>query len=61
MSDKNILSTEDQARVDGYLNKPNHQVERRSFRPWLLMGVIVLVMTFLSLFSYMLAFVNDVI
>lgn len=61
MSEKNILSTEDQARVDDYLNRPNHQIERKPFRPWLLMGIIVLVMTFLSLFSYLLAFVNDVI
>lgn len=61
MSDKNILSSEDQARVDDYLNRPNHQIERKPFRPWLMMGGIVVVMTFLSLFSYLLALVNDVI
>ena len=55
------LSTEDQARVEQYLQRPNHQVERKPFRPWLLLGVIVAVMTVLSLFSYWLAWVQGVV
>jgi hypothetical protein len=61
MSEKNILNAEDQARVDGYLSRPIHQVERKPFRPWLMMGVVVLVMIFLSIFSYILAYVHGVI
>jgi quinol-cytochrome oxidoreductase complex cytochrome b subunit len=61
MSDKNILNTEDQARVDAYLNSPNHQIERKPFRPWLMMGGVVLVMIFLSIFSYILAYFHGVI
>lgn len=61
MSDKNILNSEDQARVDAYLSRPNHQIERKPFRPWLMMGVVVLVMVFLSIFSYILAYIHGVI
>jgi len=31
------LNPEDQRRVDEYLSAPQHQVERRPFRPWLLL------------------------
>lgn len=58
---KNELNSEDQARVERYLNRPTHRIERKPFRPWLLMGVIVLVMTFLSLFSYLLAYLHGVV
>lgn len=61
MSEKNILNAEDQARVDDYLSRPTHQVERKPFRPWLMMGVVVLVMIFLSIFSYILAYIHGVI
>jgi quinol-cytochrome oxidoreductase complex cytochrome b subunit len=61
MSEKNILNSKDQARVDAYLSRPNHQIERKPFRPWLLMGVVVLVMIFLSIFSYILAYIHGVI
>lgn len=58
---KPILSDEDQDRVDRYLNRPIHQVERKPFRPWLLLGVIVIVMTVLSVFSYGIAWWHGVI
>ncbi len=58
---KEILSEEDQARVDSYLNRPIHQIERKPFRPWLLLGVIVLVMILLSVFSYGIAWWHGVI
>lgn len=57
----NQLGPEDQARVEKYLNRPIHQVERKPFRPWLLMGVIVAFMTAMSLFSYFLAYINGVV
>jgi hypothetical protein len=43
------------------LNSPIHQVERKPFRPWLLLGVIVCVMTVLSVFSYGIAWWHGVI
>lgn len=61
MDKKNTLSSEDQARVDAYLSRPNHQIKRQPFRPWLLMGVIVLVMIGLSVFSYLFALFYGVI
>ena len=55
------LSEEDQARVDTYLQRPIHQVDRQPFRPWLLMAIIVLVMTILSGLSYLLAYVKGLV
>ena len=57
----NQLSSEDQARVEQYLNRPTHRIDRKPFRPWLLLGVILLVMTGLSLFSYLLAYLHGVV
>ncbi len=34
------LSDEDMARVDEYLSSPIHQVERKPYRPWLLLAVL---------------------
>ena len=61
MTANNRLSEADQARVNAYLNRPNHQVERKAFRPWLLMGAIVVLMTVLSLFSYGLAYLKGLV
>ncbi|MFT5116744.1 MAG: hypothetical protein ACI9NY_000267 [Kiritimatiellia bacterium] len=58
---KTTLTAEDQARVDSYLNGPIHQVDRKPFRPWLLLGVIVIVLTVLSLFSYGIAWWHGVV
>jgi hypothetical protein len=55
------LTPEDQEKVDRYLNSPIHQVERKPFRPWLLLGVIVCVMTVLSVFSYGVAWWHGVV
>ena len=57
----NKLSQEDQARVEAYLSRPNHQVERKPFRPWLLLAIILGVMTGLSLLSYLLAYLHGVV
>ena len=35
------LNPEDQRRVDEYLRAPQHQVERKPFRPWLLLALVV--------------------
>ncbi|MGH1487183.1 MAG: DUF3094 family protein [Cellvibrionaceae bacterium] len=61
MTDNKQLNEEDLARVESYLNRPNHRIERKPFRPWLLLLIIVLVMTGLSLFSYLLAYLHGVI
>ena len=55
------LTPEDQARVDSYLNRPNHQIERQPFRPWLLLAVIVAVLTVLSVMSYGIAWWHGVV
>jgi hypothetical protein len=58
---KTTLSAEDQARVDSYLNRPIHQINRTPFRPWLLLGVIVIVLTALSFLSYGIAWWHGVV
>jgi hypothetical protein len=55
------LSPEDQARVDRYLSISSNQTERKPFRPWLLMGVIWLVLMVLSGVSYWVAVEHGVI
>jgi len=51
------LNPDDQKHVEEYLQLPQNQVERRPFRPLLLLGVVVIVgigMGFLSrLLSYL--------
>jgi hypothetical protein len=55
------LNAEDQARVDSYLKGSIHTVERKPFRPWLLLGVIVIVLTALSVLSYGIAWWHGVV
>ena len=55
------LYPEDQAKVDEYLNRPNKRIARKPFRPWLLLGIIVLLMTVMSVFSYYLAYQHGVV
>ena len=49
------LTPEDQRRVDQYLQAPQHQVERRPFRPWLLLVLVVGVTVVLGLLSRLLS------
>ena len=49
------LNPEDQRRVDQYLQAPQHQVERRPFRPWLLLFLVVGVTVLLGLLSRLLS------
>ncbi|MBF8748390.1 DUF3094 family protein [Pseudomonas putida] len=48
------LNPDDQRRVDEYLRAPQHQVERRPFRPLLLLGLVVVVTIVLGLISRLL-------
>ena len=49
------LNPDDQRRVEEYLQAPQHQVERRPFRPWLLLILLVVVVTGLGLLSRLLS------
>lgn len=49
------LSPEDQQRVEQYLNAPQHQVQRKPFRPWLLLLMVIAVVIGLGLLSRLLA------
>lgn len=49
------LNPEDQRRVDEYLRAPQHQVERKPFRPLLLLGLVVAVTIGLGLLSRLLS------
>lgn len=49
------LNPEDQKRVDQYLSAPQHQVERRPFRPWLLLVLVLAVVIGLGLLSRLLS------
>ena len=52
------LNPEDQKRVEEYLQAPQHQVERRPFRPWLLLIVVVAVVIGLGLLSRLLSYLT---
>ncbi|EPJ85309.1 MULTISPECIES: DUF3094 family protein [Pseudomonas] len=52
------LNPEDQQRVEEYLQAPQHQVERRPFRPWLLLIVVVFVVVGLGLLSRLLSYLT---
>jgi hypothetical protein len=49
------LNPDDQRRVDEYLRAPQHQVERRPFRPWLLLALTLAVVIGLGLLSRLLS------
>mgnify|MGYP001319425490 FL=1 len=49
------LNPEDQERVGQYLRAPQHQVERKPFRPLLLLVLVVAVVVGLGLLSRLLA------
>lgn len=55
------LSQEDQARVDRVVSRGVNSVERAPFRVWLLLGIILMVLTGLSIFSYLLAWFHGVV
>nr|WP_314582152.1 DUF3094 family protein [uncultured Pseudomonas sp.] len=52
------LNPEDQKRVEEYLQAPQHQVERRPFKPWLLLVVVLAVVIGLGLLSRLLSYLT---
>jgi hypothetical protein len=52
------LNPEDQKRVEEYLQTSQHRVERRPFRPWLLLIVVVAVVVGLGLLSRFLSYLT---
>ncbi len=49
------LSPDDQQRVDQYLSAPQHRVERRPFRPWFLLFIVLASVIGLGLLSRLLS------
>ena len=49
------LSAEDQARVDKYLSSPIHSVERKPFKPWIMMVMLLSSVASLSLISVLIS------
>ncbi|GFM67676.1 DUF3094 domain-containing protein [Pseudomonas cichorii] len=52
------LNPDDQRRVQHYLNAPQHQVERRPFRPWLLLVLVIAVVIGLGFLSRLLSYLT---
>lgn len=55
------LTPEDQARVDAVTHRGVNSVERKPFRLWTLLGVILLVLTMLSGVSFLIARIQGVV
>jgi len=49
------LNPDDQKRVDEYLSAPQHQIERRPFRPLFLLILVLVVVVGLGLLSRLLS------
>lgn len=52
------LNPDDQQRVEEYLQASQHQVERKPFRPWLLLVVVIAVTVGLGLLSRLLSYLT---
>ena len=50
------LNPDDLKRVEEYLQLPQNQVERRPFRPWLLLGAVVIAVIGMGLLSRLLSY-----
>jgi len=55
------LSEEDMARVEEYLSLPIHQVERKPYRPWVLLLVLWVVVAALGGVSLLFAWMNGLL
>ncbi|MFV0456431.1 MAG: DUF3094 family protein [Pseudomonas sp.] len=49
------LNPDDQKRVDDYLSAPQHRIERRPFRPFFLLAMVLVVVIGLGLLSRLLS------
>ena len=52
------LNPDDQQHVEEYLQLSQHQVERKPFRPWLLLGVVLIVVIGLGVLSRLLSYLT---
>ncbi|MFK3794442.1 DUF3094 family protein [Pseudomonas piscis] len=52
------LNPDDQRHVEEYLHLPQHRVERRPFRPWMLLVVVVVVTVALGLVSRLISYLT---
>ena len=52
------LNPDDQQHVEEYLQLSQHLVERKPFRPWLLLGVVLAVVIGLGLLSRLLSYLT---
>jgi len=52
------LKPEDQQRVEEYLQLSQHRVERKPFRPWLLLCVVLVAVIGLGLVSRLLSYLT---
>ena len=50
------LKPEDQQRVEEYLQLSQHRVERKPFRPWLLLAIVVIAVIGMGLLSRLLSY-----
>ena len=50
------LNPDDLKRVEEYLQLPHNQVERRPFRPWLLLAIVVVAVIGMGLLSRLLSY-----
>ena len=50
------LNPDDQKHVEEYLHLSQHRVERRPFRPWMLLGVVLIVVIGLGFLSRLLSY-----
>ena len=50
------LNPDDLKHVEEYLQLPQHQVERRPFRPWLLLAIVVIAVIGMGLLSRLLSY-----
>ena len=50
------LNPDDQKHVEEYLLLPQNQVERRPFRPWLLLAIVVIAVIGMGLLSRLLSY-----
>ncbi len=58
MTNDNKLNPEDQARVDEFIKRGINSVERKPFKPFRLLAILLVIVTGLSLLSLMLAKIN---
>ena len=52
------LNPDDLKHVEEYLQLSQHQVERKPFRPWLLLGVVLVVVIGLGVLSRLLSYLT---